>query len=403
MRKPILLILLLFCFAIHTFAQTKPQGPSGARLLKEDALTKSGMDHLYNLEYDQSIAEFTQVMEKNPDDPFAVNHVLQAVLLKELYRLNALDTTLYADNGFLTGKALAGDPKVKERIDELEERTIKLCDARIKMNPQDAECYYARGVARGSKLSYVAVVEKSFYSALRNALASRHDNEKCLAVDPNYTDAKLVIGMHNFIVGSLPMAVKVIVGVVGVTGNKKKGLDYLAEVANANDEASVDARVALGLFLRREGRYNEAYEVMKKVTERYPRNFLFALEVANALKDAGRGTEAIAAYEQIMVKSKAGQLTDPHIERAEYGLAESYNGQRKPREALEHYEAALQSPKVEPEVKIRVALGAAQMLDVMGQRSKALEHYRMVIRMDTDSSHASKAKKYISEPYHFPN
>jgi len=403
MRKPILLSILLICSVFSTIAQIKVPGPSGTRLLKEDALTKSGMEHLYNLEYDQAIAEFAQVMDKHTDDPFAINHVLQAVLLKELYRLNALDTTLYADNGFLTGKALDGDPKVKQRINELEERTIQLCDARIKLDPKDAECYYARGVARGSKLSYVAVVEKSFYSALRNALASRHDNEKCLEVDPTYTDAKLVIGMHNFIVGSLPAPVKVIVGVVGVTGNKKKGLEYLTEVANANDEASVDARVALGLFLRREGRYNEAYEVMKKAAERYSRNFLFALEIANALKDAGRGAEAIAAYEQIITKSRAGQLTDPHIERAEYGLAESYNGQRKPREAFEHYQAALQSPKVEVEVKIRAALGAGQMLDVMGQRDKALEHYRMAISIEGDSSQATKAKKFLSEPYHYPN
>ena len=384
-------------------AQATDQGHGGAKLLKEDTLTKSGMDHLYNLEYDQSIAEFTQVMQKHPDDPFAVNHVLQAVLLKELYRLNALDTTLYADNGFLTGKPLAGDLKTKQRIDELEQKTLQICEERIKQNPQDAECYYARGVARGSKLSYVAIVEKSFYSALKNAIASRHDNEKCIEVDPKYTDAKLVIGMHNYIVGSLPMAVKAIVGVVGITGNKKKGIEYLTEVANANGEASADARVALSLFLRREGRYNDAYEVMKIVSERYPRNFLFALEVANALKDAGHGMEAIAAYEQILEKSKAGKLTDPHIERAEYGLAESYNGQRKPREALNHYESALQSPKVEAEVKIRVALGAGQMLDVMGQHDKAVEHYRMVITLDGDSSQAAKAKKWITAPYHYPN
>jgi len=44
------------------------------------------------------------VQEKNPDNPLAVDYVLDAVIFRELYRLDLLDTTFYAHDGFLTGK-----------------------------------------------------------------------------------------------------------------------------------------------------------------------------------------------------------------------------------------------------------------------------------------------------------
>ena len=70
---------------------------------------------------------------------------------------------------------------------------------------------------------------------------------------------------------------------------------------------SVEARTALGLFLRREAKYDEAIAVTKSLTDEYPRDFLFRLELANLTKDAGQGKEAIAEYQQLLAASqKAG-------------------------------------------------------------------------------------------------
>src|SRR5205085_9577839 len=130
-----------------------------------------------------------------PNDPFAVNHLLQAVLLKEMYRLNALDTTLYTDNGFIAGKPLLGDSKIKARSLELADEGVRLGNLRLQDNPNDVDALYARGVSRGLRLSYLAVVEESFLAAFRNANASRNDLESVLQLDPNYSDAKLIVGV----------------------------------------------------------------------------------------------------------------------------------------------------------------------------------------------------------------
>ena len=375
---------------------------NGARLFSLDSPTKSGTNHLYNLEYDKAIADFEAARKQHPDDPFAANHLIQGLLFKELYRLNALDTTLYTDNGFLTGKPLAGDPQVKARIFELADESLELSEKRLKANGNDVEALYARGVTRGLKLTYVAIIEKSFFAALRNASASRGDHEHVLQLDPAYTDAKTVVGLHNFVVGSMPLAARIMAGIVGMSGSKKKGLDYLYEVAKSDKETSVDARVALSLFLRREARYDDALEIARTLTAQYPRNFIFALEEANLLKDAGKGPEAIAAYTRIMDSSRTGTFSDPHLERAAFGLAESLKGQRKTQEALQEYESAITlSKQASDGVRIRALLGAGEMYDALGKRDSALKEYAEAISIDGSSSQAELARKYIRSPFQF--
>ena len=62
---------------------------------------------------------------------------------------------------------------------------------------------------------------------------------------------------------------------------------------------SVEAQTTITLFLRREGRYKEAIEVVKKLKAEYPRDYLFWLEEANLRKDAGEGMGAVDAYREI--------------------------------------------------------------------------------------------------------
>jgi tetratricopeptide (TPR) repeat protein len=374
---------------------------SGARLSALDPLTKSGFTALYNLEYDKAISDFDRALKAHPDDASCANHLLQAILFKELYRLNALDTTLYADNGFLTGKPLAGDPQVKAHIFRLAEKNLQVTEQRLKANPNDVEALYAHGVTRGLKLTYSAIIEKSFFASLRNASASRGDHEKVLQLDPSFTDAKLLVGMHNFVLGSMPLAARIMAGIVGMSGSKKKGMDYLYEGGRSNGETSVDARVALALFLRREGRYNDALEIMRTLSTQYPRNFIFGLEEANLLKDAGLGQESIAAYIRLLENGKAGMYADPHLERAAFGLAEAMKGQRQVPQALKEYEAALAFNNLQPDIKMRALVGAGEMYDVLGQRDLALRSYNGAIALDSDSPQAAMARRFVKQPFQF--
>jgi len=376
-----------------------PAGPATVYRADQDPQVKVALDDFYNLEYDKSMAQFDRIEKAHPDDPFAIVHVLQVIVFRELYRLNLLDTTLYAHDGFLAGRAASGNPAVRARVDELTAKTIKMCDERLARDPNDLDALYVRGEARGLKSTYIALVDKSFLAALRNAVAARRDHERILEIDPSYIDAKTVVGAHNYVVGSLPMPVRVMAGMAGLGGSKKKGVQYLEEASKQGRESSVDARVALALFLRRESRYGEASSVVETLTKQYPKNFLFALEECNLLKDGGKGQEAISCYEKLADGAKAGQYAGARVEFATFGLAESLRGQKDYQGALKNYEFTASIPNGQLNLKQRAELAAGQMYDLTRRRDQAVQEYQAVIAQDNSSTQAEIARKLLREPY----
>ncbi len=367
-----------------------------------DPVTRKGYEHFYNMEYDKALREFEQVAEAHPDDPFALNHLIAGVLFKELYRIGAIDTELYANDSFLDSRHFPVDAKVRARIRELTDRSLALCEARLQADPNDVDALYARGVARGMRSTTMGLMDKAWFAALRSAIGARRDHERVLDLDPNYTDAKFLVGVHNYVLGSLSWAVKAAASVVGLSGSKQKGIQYLYDAANANGEASVDAKIALSLFLRREQRYTEAIDLVGGLVHQYPRNFLVALEHANLLNAAGRGPDAITAYRKLLAGGEEGLYVDPRLEQAAYGLGEALRGQRDFKGAVDAYERVSSFAHVDPELQIRANLGAGEMYDLLQQREQALNKYRTVIAADSDSPRANAARKHLKQAYTLP-
>src|SRR5438270_6206960 len=105
--------------------------PTGPYRADQDPQVKAALDDFYNLDYDKAISQFERIRKTHSDDPFAIVHVLQAVVFRELYHLNLLDTTLYAHDGFLTGRATQSDPAVRAKVDQLTAQALEVCNARL--------------------------------------------------------------------------------------------------------------------------------------------------------------------------------------------------------------------------------------------------------------------------------
>jgi len=68
----------------------------------------------YNMDYDEALPRFEKIQREHPNDPMATAYLLDAVEFRELNRLDLLDTTFYANDGFLTGKhTVVEDPGVR--------------------------------------------------------------------------------------------------------------------------------------------------------------------------------------------------------------------------------------------------------------------------------------------------
>jgi len=384
----------------HAIAETSAAVPTR---VDNDANTRKGFDHFYNLEYDKSIHEFEIAQAAHPDDPFAVNHTLAAVIFKELYRIGALDTEAYAADNFLTKKlAEPLDPKVRDRVKQLTDQALALSQAQLQKNPKDVDALYARGATRALQSTYIGIANHAWFTALRNAVAARHDNEQVLELDPKYVDAKVVVGTHLYIVGSLSWPVKVAASVAGLSGNKQKGLDYLRQAtASPHMEVATDAKIVLALFLRREQKYAEALAVVNGMQNQFPRNFLMAAEYAHLMNAAGHGQDAIAAYRKVLAGCRANIYNQCRIEVPAYGLGEALRGQKQYGEAADAYELAAGTGK-DSELKQKATLAAGQMYDLLQKRDTALEKYKAVIAENSTSNSADLARHYLKQAYKSP-
>jgi tetratricopeptide (TPR) repeat protein len=397
---------LLACLGASAFccgvaAQTRTIGPSRpdkSAYRPGDPLNAAAFDHFYNLDYDHSIAEFAQILRRHPDDPFAINHLLVAALFRELDRIGALNSGDYTNDLFVSTPRLPADPAAKKQIKDLVDRALGLEEKRLEANPTDVDALYARGVTRAQSSTYTALVERSWFSALRNAVGARRDHERVLELDPHYTQAKLIVGTHNYVMGSLSWAEKAAVAVAGLSGSKEKGLEYLHEAANGPGETAVDAKIVLLLFLRREHQYDEALQIDRALIPAYPRNLLMAIEEGNLLRAAGRNTESATAYRLIWRAGCDGRYPGLPYEMAALSLGDLLRSQKDYSGAVAAYEQVGSVSKPDQNLLQKATLAAGEIYDQLQQRELAMKKYNAVVAVNRESPAAETARKCMKDP-----
>ncbi len=369
--------------------------------LNRDPLVQEGYEHFYNLDYPGAIERFDRFHADHPGDPQGTVLLLEAEIFQELYRQDLLDTTFYANDGFLSGRhATEEDAKTRDRILALADETVNEANWRLEKNPNDVDALFARGWSRALKCTYVAMVERGYGSGFRLATKAKEDGVRVLQLDPNYVDAKLVVGIYEYVVGALPLPFKFLIGFVGITGSKSRGLEMLTDDGNRGVTTNIEARTAIALFLRRESRYKEAIQVIRGLKAAHPRDYLFWLEEANLRKDAGEGMAAVTAYREIIAaNAKPGYFFQARMELTYFGLGDALRGQRHYSEAAQSYEQAALTQNVGPELKIRSLVAGGECRDLNGERQLAVKDYDAAIAIGPETSRADTARKHLRNAY----
>lgn len=393
--------LVVVAAAILLMAQTLNAQPH-TNPMNLDPKVREAYEHYYNMDYPGAIERFDRYHYEHPGDPQATALLLNAVVFESLYRQDLLDTTFYANDGFLMGHhATQEDPRARDRIFALSDEAVHEADWRISKNPNDIDALFARAWARSLRCAYIAMAERSFRAGFHLASQAKEDAEHVLRLDPNYADAKLITGVYQYVVGALPLPFKILIGFAGITGSKNTGMAMLRDAGQRGVVTSLEARTCIALFLRREAKYKEAIQVMRGMRGQYPHNYLMYLEEANLRKDAGEGMAAVAAYRQLLADAaRPGFFADARLELAEFGLGDALRGQRHYQEAATAYERAAWSATVGPELKIRSLVAAGECRDVAGERPQAVRDYQAAIAAGPNNARADAARKHVRSPYH---
>ncbi len=259
-----------------------------------------GHSHYFNLEYDEAIDAYNLLIAENPKDAVAYNHLATALLFKELLRLGMLETSAFkGDNQFLKQQKPQPDPALKVRFEKTLLEGRRLAEATIEKSPDDKMALYVLSNNYGLQGNYDFMIDKSYFSALRNGSRARKFANQLIKKHPDFVDAYLVAGVHEYVVGSLPWLVKVMAAVGGIRGSKGKGERYVARVAREGQLSRNEARSLLTILLRREKRPLEAAAVLEGLIRDFPRNYVFYLELGAMYEDAGELEKALGVFRSV--------------------------------------------------------------------------------------------------------
>lgn len=269
------MLLVLVC-CVAAVAQ------SAAATAQLDALRSEGYEALYNLDYETARRHFQKMIDLAPDHPSGPQCMAASMWIQQLNESWELKSTLYSDKAIKNEKTKV-DPRQVEEFRKWTRRAKQLSEARLKRNARDVEALYFLGAAEGLEAAFSAAVERKFMSALRTGTSAVDHHRKVLELSPQFYDAQLTIGLQNYIIGSLPLPAKMLASTIGVRGSKKRGLKELEHVAREGHMGRDVARVLLIDLYKREKRWDDSIATARDLAQRYPRNYLFKLQMADAM------------------------------------------------------------------------------------------------------------------------
>ncbi len=380
---------------------------------KFESLSRSGREALYNFDYDRALNDFREINRLYPNHPAGPQLLAARLWVKTLYESRRLQASLYSSETFYATGDDKVDPKVINEFRTLTRDAKRRADARLKQVPKDIDALYWLGAIEGLKASFAEAVERRHLAAIRAGNDAVDHHREVLKLDPKQIDANLTVGLYEYVIGSLPLAYKLVAGLTGFRGSKKKGLALLEQVAKEGTWSRDDAASLLIVLYTREKRYQDALLLARELAAKYPRNYLVRLEAAGALVahaeqerkakrlDAASKAEqeAFAIFDHLLqdraLRSTVSRVLDlVHFKYGEALMTAGEGGR-----AAQEFLAATKADRAEPGLVTMAHLNAARALDMADKRNEALTQYRQVLtRPDIYSAHDA-AKKGLREPY----
>jgi tetratricopeptide (TPR) repeat protein len=366
---------------------------------------KQGYDHFYNLEYDQAIGDFEKAIALNPSEPDLHNHLAHALVFKEMYRNGALESELVSgSNSFLRRPKLNPAPETEKRFLAEVSTAMSLADARLKKNPNDTAAMYSEGISYGLRANYYWVVKKSWRDSLRDATSARRLHNRITELEPKNVDARLVEGLHDYIVGSLPFTYRMFGFLVGIHGDKELGIRIVQDVAKNGDQNKVDAEIFLCALYRRENQAGRAVPLVQDLIRRFPRNYLLRLELSQMYSMSNDKTHALEAVEEVATLKNSHAAGYERVPWEKIYFQEGtiqfwYRDLDQALENLKKVATASASDDVDLNSGAFAWLRMGQIYDMTHRRPQALEAYRKAIAYAPEAEAAQECKKYLSTPY----
>jgi tetratricopeptide (TPR) repeat protein len=374
------------------------------------ALVRQGFEGFYNLDYTDAVGNFEKALALDSSNPELHNHLAQALLYGELYRDGALDSQLVTGNNSFVRRARMEPPAGLEKkfFGEID-AALRECQRQLAANPRDTRLLHAMAVAYGLRANWGFLVRKTWMASLSDSSKAHKYDMQVTAIDPSNYDARLVQGIYDYIVGSLPWSMRALGFVAGFHGDKARGIATIEEVAHKGKDNRIDAEIILCALYRREGEAQRAIPMVKSLIEEFPRNYLMRLELAQMEAAAGRRKDALDTLERValMKQQNAPGYSRIPEEKIDYETGNLQFWFNDLDNALRNLQKATATPDKLKELDLNTGVLAlmrqGQIYDLRLRHDLAVKAYQQAIHLAPEAEAAREAEHYMRNPYRRPS
>src|SRR6476659_10875418 len=126
----------MFLGAVTALAQQTPWLTDAERARFEE-LRRSGLDALYNIDYDKAQRDFKEIVRLYPNHPGGYQLLAARVWIKTLYESRRLQSSLYSSESFYTNGDDKVDPKIVDEFRGLTREAKRLAEVKLKQDPKN--------------------------------------------------------------------------------------------------------------------------------------------------------------------------------------------------------------------------------------------------------------------------
>ena len=269
---------------------------------------EQGLDHYFNREFKLAVATFDRHLASEPDSPEALLLLAKALLYQELDRLGYVGTRAFrGDRLYRSAAKPKPDPETGQRITDMLEQGRLACERILAEAPDDKLGLHWLAQFHIMRASYQYFIAKAYFKALGSGKQSRALSYRLGELYPEFADGLLVGGFHDYILGSLPWALRAMVAMSGHRGNKKRGIEMVERAASEGVDNRHEARILLAVIYRGERPPELAAEAFAELAAEFPRAYMFPLEAADLYESARQREKSLELFREVSRKQQSGQ------------------------------------------------------------------------------------------------
>lgn len=345
-----------------------------------------GLDLLYNMQFEEAGAVFNRLAARTPDHPVAP--FLQALVPWWQILMDLSDTS--HDAAFFAA------------MDEV----IARSDRMLRRDSDNLDAQFFKGAALGFR----GRLQANRRSWLKAALDGKRAMDYVLDVaaeEPDNADFVFGRGIYDYYAAAIPERYAWSKPFVAMfpSGSRSRGLAAMHRTFRDGTYVQTEAAYfLLQIYYLYEADFGKSVQFIDWLRARYPDNAFFHAMEARIYARFGRWDRSEEVFQAVM--RRYGQrhtgYNDAIAEQALYYLGRAQQMRSNHGQALALYYRLEQIAEARPQNSAFQTLGRLRQgmaHDARGERQKALQRYREVLRLEDFSGSHDRARRYIETPY----